>query len=195
MVDIFQRSLNTHSTANRLVSVSAFSLLFSEIVHNCQEKVNNANDLEEKLKKIGHSIGWRLLNLITLRERPLRRDTTVIGILQFITTVCWRYLFMCETKSLQRSTSNENEYFIYENYSLPNRFISIPKELKGRLNCANFTAGIVRGLLEAARFPATVRAVAAPQSLTGSARGTPNTTTVYVVRFDGIAIQNETMRK
>ncbi len=43
----------------------------------------------------------------------------------------------------------------------PRSFISVPRDL-GSLNCGSFCAGVVRGVLESAGFPATVSAYAAP---------------------------------
>jgi len=131
-----------------------------------------------RLKDIGHEVGWRMLNLIAARDKSRKRDVNAVGVLQFITSSCWKCLFGKETNSLQRSTTNENEYFIYENDPVPNLFVSMPRELEGRLNCASFNAGIIRGLLAAAQFPATVRAVF-PQQTEKTAN-----TTVYVVKFD-----------
>ncbi len=45
--------------------------------------------------------------------------------------------------------------------ALPLSFISVPRDL-GSLNCGSFCAGVVRGVLESAGFPATVSAYAAP---------------------------------
>lgn len=63
---------------------------------------------------------------------------------------------------------------------MPNRYISVPRELQGRINCASFNAGLIRGLLDAAQFPAHVRAVVPQQDKPGAKR---NNTTVYVVKF------------
>jgi hypothetical protein len=43
----------------------------------------------------------------------------------------------------------------------PRSFISVPRDL-GSLNCGAFCAGVVRGVLDAAGFPAVVSAYAAP---------------------------------
>jgi len=40
-------------------------------------------------------------------------------------------------------------------------FVSVPRDL-GSLNCGAFCAGVVRGVLEAAGFPAAVSAYSAP---------------------------------
>ncbi|GBG24747.1 Trafficking protein particle complex subunit 5 [Hondaea fermentalgiana] len=123
-----------------------------------------------------HDLRWRMLNLIVARERPKKRDTTPVAILQFITSTCWKTFYDKETKSLQRSTANENEFFIHEDDPVPSHFISMPRELQGRLNCASFNAGLIRGLLHAAQFPASVRAV-----FLNNEKNTA--TTVYVVKF------------
>jgi hypothetical protein len=180
------------STGSKQVSKSAFALLFAEVFHHCQQRASDAGELEERLKELGHSVGWRMLNLIVARERPRRRETNVVGMLQLVTGTCWKALFGRDTNSLQRSTANESEYFIYENDPLPNAFISVPRELQGRLNCASFNAGIIRGLLAAGGFPASVRAVVPASD--GKA-GSRNTTTVYVVRFESHVLQREQARK
>ncbi|KAJ6296179.1 hypothetical protein OIU78_024085 [Salix suchowensis] len=46
---------------------------------------------------------------------------------------------------------------ISEKELLVNRFISIPKDM-GTFNCGAFVAGIVRGVLDGAGFPAVVTA-------------------------------------
>ena len=47
----------------------------------------------------------------------------------------------------------EDEYMISDTDLFVNRFISVPKDM-GQLNCAAFVAGIVRGALDGAGFPA-----------------------------------------
>jgi len=127
--------------------------------------------------------------LISSRDRPgNKRDTTIVNVLQFITSTCWRSIYGKETNSLQRSTQNENEYFIYENDPVPNTFISVPRELEGRLNCASFNAGLIRGILEANFFTAQVRAVTPPTE-------NNKRTTVYVVKFDSSVLAREKQRK
>mmetsp|Transcript_20226 Transcript_20226/g.33390 ORF Transcript_20226/g.33390 Transcript_20226/m.33390 type:complete len:189 (-) Transcript_20226:798-1364(-) len=173
------------------IGQSSFSLLFAEILQYCQQRAVDAQDLEERLKAIGHRVGFKMLNIIVARERPQKRDTTIVGVLQFITSTCWKTLYGRETNSLQRSTQNENEYFIYENNPIPNLFISVPRELQGRLNCASFNAGLIRGLLDAAQFPTSVRAVVPP----ADKNGVRNNTTVYVVKFSPEILIREQQRK
>jgi hypothetical protein len=47
----------------------------------------------------------------------------------------------------------EDEYMISDYDLFVTKFISVPKEM-GHLNCAAYVAGIVRGVLEGAGFPA-----------------------------------------
>ena len=55
------------------------------------------------------------------------------------------------------STGNDDEYLIHELDPLPNRFISVPRDL-GTLNCAAFNAGVISGILDAAGMTAKVTA-------------------------------------
>ncbi|KAF9598081.1 hypothetical protein IFM89_024192 [Coptis chinensis] len=69
--------------------------------------------------------------------------------------------------SLEKGTEHEDEYMISEKELLVNRycfifallilFISVPKDM-GTFNCGAFVAGIVKGVLDGAGFPAIVTA-------------------------------------
>lgn len=47
----------------------------------------------------------------------------------------------------------EDEYMISDYDLFVNKYISVPKDM-GQLNCAAYVAGIVKGALEGAGFPA-----------------------------------------
>lgn len=47
----------------------------------------------------------------------------------------------------------DDEYMISDTEVFVNKFISVPKDM-GQLNCAAFVAGIVKGILGGAGFPA-----------------------------------------
>ena len=79
----------------------------------------------------------------------------MLGILNFITSVVWKQLFGNAADSLEKSVEQEDEFMIIEKAPLVNAFISTAS---APCNCAAFTAGIVRGVLEGARFPARVSA-------------------------------------
>jgi len=66
-------------------------------------------DLELALERVGQTIGIKVLELLSSRESLLKRGDGVIGILQFISSSCWKVLFGKVADSLERSTENENE--------------------------------------------------------------------------------------
>uniref|UniRef100_A0A0E0DNQ4 Trafficking protein particle complex subunit n=1 Tax=Oryza meridionalis TaxID=40149 RepID=A0A0E0DNQ4_9ORYZ len=91
------------------------------------------------------------------RQEGNRRETRLLGILSFIHSTVWKVLFGKVADSLEKGTEHEDEYMISEKELLVNRFISVPKDM-GAFNCGAFVAGIVRGVLENAGFPAVVTA-------------------------------------
>lgn len=161
------------------VGLSSFAFLFSEMIQYAQDRVNDIAHLESKLAEMGYQVGWRVLDLIVLRERPLKRDIKQVAILQFISSKCWKFLFGKPTDALERSTESESVFYVYEDKPVTSRYLSLPRELEGKLNCASFNAGIIQGILEAANFQADVRAVEVKKA---NAQ-TPLTRTVYVITF------------
>ncbi|EXB82156.1 hypothetical protein L484_005440 [Morus notabilis] len=146
-----------------LVSLSAFAFLFSELVQYNQTQVDNIAELERRLEDAGYAVGARVLELLCHRIRMLlilqgnRRETRLLGILSFVHSTVWKVLFGKVADSLEKGTEHEDEYMISEKELLVNRFISIPKDM-GTFNCGAFVAGIVRGVLDSAGFPAVVTA-------------------------------------
>jgi hypothetical protein len=141
-----------------VVSLSAFSFLFSEIIQYSQNRVNSIYDLEKKLEEAGYSIGLRVIELVCCRERLTKRETRLVNMLQFVCNQVWKYLFNKAADNLERSTENEDEYMIHEHSPITNAFVSLPSDYIGQLNCAAFIAGIIGGILDSARFNAKVTA-------------------------------------
>lgn len=139
------------------VSLSAFAYLFSEIMQYSQTQVNNVAELERKLEDLGYGIGLRMLELLCHREKGNRRETKLIGILSFVHTTVWKALFGKTADSLEKSTEHDDEYMISERELLVNKYISVPKDM-GSFNPGAFVAGIVKGVLDGAGFPARVTA-------------------------------------
>ncbi|KAH9624622.1 hypothetical protein KSS87_000777 [Heliosperma pusillum] len=139
------------------VSLSAFAFLFSELVQFNQTQVDNITELERRLEDAGYAVGARVLELLCHREKGNRRETRLLGILSFVHSTVWKVLFGKVADSLEKGTEHEDEYMISEKELLVNRFISIPKDM-GTFNCGAFVAGIVRGVLDGAGFPAVVTA-------------------------------------
>ena len=116
-----------------------------------------------------------MLELACLRDKSSRRETRILGILQFIQSTVWKMLFGATADSLEKAVDQEDEFMIVEKAPLVNTYIS-----SAPCNCAAFMAGIVRGVLESAQFPAHV-----------SAHDHENGATVILIKFDPEVIERE----
>jgi hypothetical protein len=163
------------SRGDKTVSLSAFSSLFAEVVSYYQGRVTSMSDLETRLEAAGQGVGARFLELVAFREKPGRRETTVVGMLTFVTGPAWQSLFGKSADALEKSTEQAHTYQIREDAPITNLFISMPKDYS-RVNVAAYVAGIIRGMMEAASFPCTVKAVTVP-----AAAGAPLDKTVFVI--------------
>lgn len=79
--NILERPLTRPKTE---VSVSAFALLFSEMVQYCQSRVYSVSELQTRLADMGQSVGASMLEVLVLREKNGKRETKVLNILLFI---------------------------------------------------------------------------------------------------------------
>jgi len=139
------------------IHISAFALLFSEIVQYCQNRVYTVPELQNKLSDLGHHVGVRILDLLFVREKNFKRETKLLNMLLLIKSTLWKSLFGKEADKLEHANDDEKTYYIIEKEPLVNKFISVPKD-KGNLNCAAFTAGIIEAVLDGCNFPAKVTA-------------------------------------
>ncbi|MCJ8749479.1 hypothetical protein PDJAM_G00176780 [Pangasius djambal] len=160
---VLERSLSRPRTE---VSLSAFALLFSEMVQYCQSRVYSVSELQARLADMGRGVGASLLDLLVLREKNGKRETKVLNILLFIKArlsishcrvSVWKSLFGKEADKLEQANDDDKTYYIIEKEPLVNAFISVPKE-NSTLNCAAFTAGMVEAILTHSGFPAKVTA-------------------------------------
>ncbi|KAG7216140.1 hypothetical protein INR49_028988 [Caranx melampygus] len=147
---ILERSLTRPKTE---VSVSAFALLFSEMVQYCQSRVYSVSELQTRLADMGQSVGASMLDVLVLREKNGKRETKVLNMLLFIKVNVWKSLFGKEADKLEQANDDDKTYYIIEKEPLINAYISVPKE-NSSLNCAAFTAGIVEAILTHSGFPA-----------------------------------------
>jgi len=70
------------------------------------------DDLEAdttRLNEMGYRVGQRVLELIVWREKNSRRETRILGILQFIHTTVWKTLFGKPADSLEKSREHDDE--------------------------------------------------------------------------------------
>ncbi|MBA0657959.1 hypothetical protein Goklo_010211, partial [Gossypium klotzschianum] len=109
------------------------------------------------IRMLLYGVSAGTMNLCFFMPQGNRRETRLLGILSFVHSTVWKVLFGKVADSLEKGTEHEDEYMISEKDLLVNKYISIPKDM-GTFNCGAFVAGIVRGVLDGAGFPAVVTA-------------------------------------
>ncbi|CAD7699517.1 unnamed protein product [Ostreobium quekettii] len=137
------------------VSFSAFAFLFSELIQYSQTKVKSTAELENRLEVAGGEIGRRLLELLTYREKAPKRKTRLLDLLKFVHTTVWPYMFGKTADSLEQANAADDEYMISDVNLALTKYISVPRDM-GSFNPGALAAGIVKGILDAAGFPARV---------------------------------------
>jgi len=121
------------------------------MVTYAQNKVDGIAELERRLNEMGYRVGQRVLELIVWREKNSRRETRILGILQFIHTVVWKTLFGKAADSLEKSREHDDEYMLHDNAPMITKFISVPSSMS-QLNCGAFLAGIIEAVLDSTMF-------------------------------------------
>ncbi|XP_075249972.1 trafficking protein particle complex subunit 5-like [Convolutriloba macropyga] len=142
-IALVNKPLNKLSTKNAEINLSAFALLFREMVNYCDSRVTTIEDQHAKLCEMGKHVGSRYLELVWFREKQYKRENRLIHLLTFVQKNLWRALFNKEIDNLEQQVDSENAiYYLIEKEPLVNRLV--PVEGSG-LNCAAFNAGIVQG--------------------------------------------------
>lgn len=139
------------------VSLSAFALLYSELVQYHQSRVASISELERRLESSGYGVGLRVLELLAYRSREHKRETRLMSILHFVSSSVWKSLFGKPADSLERSIDNADEFMIVDYEPLTSTYVSVPSDL-GQLSVDAYMSGIISGVLEGAGFPARVTA-------------------------------------
>eukprot|EP01023_Acetabularia_acetabulum_P066636 TRINITY_DN9024_c0_g1_i3.p1 TRINITY_DN9024_c0_g1~~TRINITY_DN9024_c0_g1_i3.p1 ORF type:complete len:404 (-),score=44.26 TRINITY_DN9024_c0_g1_i3:309-1520(-) len=157
-LSILDRPLTKYRTEVPTVNLSAFAILFGELIQYSldivqSQKGSTISDLEHRLKVLGYDVGVRVLELMSYREPSSRykRHLKLIDALKYIHSFMWPYLFGKQADDLQQSQDVYNQYMIYDYNLLTNKFISVPKEWSS-FNPGSFVAGIIQGYLDAAGF-------------------------------------------
>jgi len=60
------------SSADTVVSLSAYALVYSEMVQYHQSRSSSVNDLERRLESSGYGVGFKILELMAYRNRDVR---------------------------------------------------------------------------------------------------------------------------
>ncbi|KAA8910423.1 NO signaling/Golgi transport ligand-binding domain-containing protein [Sphaerosporella brunnea] len=179
---IYDRHLNR--TQRSELSKASFAFLFGEMIQYAQKQVSGIQDLEKKLNIQGYAIGQRLLELLLYREgRSAKRETRVLGILQFIAQTLYRHLFGKPADGLEKSREHEDEYMLIDHDPVVNSHISVPKEMS-QLNCAAFVAGIIEAVLDGSLFPCRVTAHSVFSEQFPSK-------TVFLIKFEESVLERE----
>ena len=168
------------------IALSAYALLFSELVQYHRGRAKDTTELEATLEDAGADVGRRLYESQSFRERGnAKRDNRLLPLLQFIQSVFWKNVFGRPADSLE--VYDDDEYLMSDKDLLVNRFVSVPKDL-GDLNCGAFAAGMVRGILRSAGFPAKVSAY---YSESGPNDPPGQKTTNILMKFESHVIERE----
>jgi hypothetical protein len=161
--------------------------LFSEMIaQGVRESAHNGEHLETRLHRLGEKIGDRSLALFHLRDRPFRREISPLSLLQFIASNVWRSLFNKGAEVL--TTDQPNEFYLVDKGMILNRYISVSAEAAkegSAVNCANFAAGIIEGMMKTAGFSLTK--VDAVYTHAGTLEVVDDPTNVtFIVKLDGL---------
>lgn len=162
------------------INLSTFAFLFSEMVQYSHGRVTMLSQLHEKLADLGQHVGFRMIDVLCLREKTPKRETRLVNMLWFIQKTVWKTLFGKEADRLEQATANESIYYLFEDEPLVNQFISVPKD-QSSLNCAAFVAGVVEGFLNGTHFPCKVRAFAINDQ----------STTAFEIKFENLVISRD----
>ena len=133
------------------VNLSLFSYLFAELIFylNCRDETK---PLQQKLNEVGFPIGQRILELCSFKNK-IGHFPTIVSILLFIQNEVWTLLFNDKAEDLDKSSDDEDEYRIYDSKAIINRYLATKSE---QVNCGDYVAGIIQGILYASNFPAKV---------------------------------------
>mmetsp|Transcript_16323 Transcript_16323/g.27984 ORF Transcript_16323/g.27984 Transcript_16323/m.27984 type:complete len:204 (+) Transcript_16323:148-759(+) len=157
-LNIVERPLPKIKAEIPTVSLSAMTYLLSELIQYAIEKASSTNELEDRLDRVGFDAGARLLELVSWRERVMKRKPEVLDMLRFIQGTVWPQLFGKTAEELQQGAAADDEYMIKDHELLLNRYTSLPRSYAGFNPGGALVAGIVRGMMETAGFPCLVTA-------------------------------------
>ena len=175
---IYDYNLKKSSSINS----SLFSYLFAELIFylNCRDEKKT---LQQKLNEVGFPIGQRILELCALRNNYVRFPK-IETILLFTQNEIWNYLFGSKADEVDKSPDDDNEYRIYDNKAIINKYLATKGE---QMNCGDFVAGIIQGILYTAGFPAKVDTTV----IDDENKGVIERKVAYIIKFEHQVIKRE----
>ena len=151
------------------MSLAAYQHLFVEMVQFSLQRASESLDAESRLHAMGKHVGDQLFDVLYLREKGLKRETKLLGILTFIATSAWKSAF---GRSAEVNETQE-EYIINDPHFVLNKYASPPSDVQDCLNAGGaFAAGFVEAIITAAGFARSVFAVFANERPTEDWIGT-----------------------
>jgi hypothetical protein len=110
------------------VNLSTYAFLFSEIVQYSHGRVTSLSQLHEKLSDLGKHAGFRMIDVLCLREKTPKRETRLVNHLLYIQKTLWKTLFYKEADRLEQATASESTC-IHNSYRLKSSGINCMKLL------------------------------------------------------------------
>ena len=175
------------------VSLSAFSLLFSEMCSRASTvptRVKDVTEWEDRLAALGREVGRRATPLAAVKY-PFnfkQRFNTVESYLNVIADVLWVRWF--GKKGRLSKERGSDRYFITDDEPLVTKYIHVPPDYLSpegtpTINFANFVAGMIQGALDVAPFGSKVAAFHMGQD-----PQFPNQT-LYCIQLDSLVLERE----
>ncbi|EPY41124.1 transport protein particle (TRAPP) subunit [Angomonas deanei] len=156
---------STLSGSQGMVSLSAFSFLFTDLctrAYHYPTKVQNVEEVEARLTQLGVHVGMRLMMLYSVRETQenRRRPLTVEQALKLLQEKLWLRWFGHAANEVQRE-SGSDRYFLGDSdpLVLKSVFASpdyVDSEGRWTVNYASYMGGIIQGALQSMNFDCEV---------------------------------------
>lgn len=108
------------------VSLSSLIFVFNELVQYCLTTCTSGVQVEQRLHDIGLSLGPKVLELVSIKERIYKHETKVVSMLTFIATTVWKYLFNHHAELL-KSQDHQDEYMISDKRMIISLYVSMGK--------------------------------------------------------------------
>jgi len=167
------------------VALSSYQYLFNELAFWQRDHPSPAPDhtaWESRLAALGAQVGARSVGLALVNEGPhlKHRDVTTDDVTKFVATVMFKRWF--DRPAPRHGAAERAIHYIEdeEPLILPLR---PPTADFGDFHYGSYIAGMIRGALEAAGFPATVQALYPLDP--------PNATTQYVIQWHDSVLERE----